>query len=315
MTASAADSERPSRSTLRQLARSLFADPDHAPERFVLFAVTRLGAPAFDFAKHEREANADASPAQLSARVHSRAVGITRIDGAISGTPFLVALVPAYIAMLWEQTRMALTIAALHGRDTRDPAVAAELLWLRGAQPDLRSAQSALDAVARGSRAKPAGKGRARLGAWYALGKRFLVMAGFIDAPDPDAGKPTLLRQAGSFVMLGVVWMITWVFPVTFMLLMGYSGVNSTNTLAGRARSHYGAGPEAAGTRPPPAPPVPRWRRLLRAILLAVSVGLPLAGLAWAAHSRPAGVHWYYVLAALAGLSLALALTAIAARR
>jgi hypothetical protein len=315
MTASAADSELPPRSTLRQLARSLFADPDHAPERFVLFAVTRLGPPAIELAEHEREANPKASPAQLGTRIQSRAVGITRIDGAISGTPFLIALVPAYVTMLWEQARMALTIAALHGRDTRNPAVAAELLWLRGAQPDLKGAQSALDAVAHGSRTKPAGKGRARLRAWYALGKRFLVMAGFIDAPNPDAGKPSLLRQAGSVAMIGVVWMVTCVFPVTFMLLMAYSCANSTNTLARRALSYYGGGPEATGTRPPSVPPVPRSKRLLRAILLAVSVGVPLGGLAWAAHSRPAGIHWYYVLAALGGLSLALALTALAARR
>src|SRR3954469_23758252 len=98
----------------RGLIRQLRADPNHAPETFVLFAVDRLGDGALDFADRARRADPGLTPAELSARVHDRTVGLARIDGAVAGCPFLLALVPAYVAMLWEQARMALRIGALY---------------------------------------------------------------------------------------------------------------------------------------------------------------------------------------------------------
>ncbi len=43
-----------------------------------------------------------------------------RIDGAVAGTPFLIALVPGYLAFLWQEGRMERRIAALYGHDPRE---------------------------------------------------------------------------------------------------------------------------------------------------------------------------------------------------
>jgi hypothetical protein len=138
-------------------------------------------------------------------------------------------------------------------------------------------------------------------------------MAGFVEPP--KAGKRTFVQQAGMLVAVAGIWIVTCVFPVTFMLLMGYSCVNGTTTLGTRARSYYGRGGDATHRRAPEAPVVSRRRRLLRGGALAASLGIPLAALAVAAHSRPAGVHWYYVLIALAGLAVVIALSTVIGHR
>src|SRR5215831_4680187 len=69
------------------------------------------------------------TPQQLvSERLPARAVHLCRVQGAIPGTPFLIALIPAYVAVLWERARLLMRIAALHGRDPGTHQVAAEIL-------------------------------------------------------------------------------------------------------------------------------------------------------------------------------------------
>ena len=278
----------------------------------MLFAVDRLGDQAWQFAERARHADAAPTAAQSSAEVHELAVGTTRIDGAISGSPFLIAFVPAYVAMLWEQARMALRMAALYGRDTRDSGVAAELLWLRGGRGNLDDARAAI-AVAKtdGGGHRP---GRRGFRGWVALGRRLLVIAGFLPPLDPSAPKPRLWRRALGLVIAGVLYAVTWIFPVTFMLAMAFSCVNSTNDLASRVSAYYG-GDGAADSLPSSGAQVALGTRVLRALALALSVGIPLAALAVSAHSHPAGIHWYYVVAALLGVSLVIGLSAHASRR
>ena len=297
----------------RGLLRSLWAQPSDAPERLMLTAVTRLAEPSWRFAERARREHPDATPSQLAAGVRAQAVHITRIDGAVSGCPFLVALVPAYVAALWEQARMALRIAALNHRDPRDPAMVAELLWLRGVHPSLEDAQSAVHEA----RGRSAHEKRAHLGlrGWYELGRRFLVLAGFLAPSEPSAADPPRWRQALSLLGAAAVWAMTWIVPVTFMLLMAFSCATSTRTLAERALAHYGHDTERTAGQPPPASPVSRRARLVRGTAMTLSVGVPLAALGVAAQSHPAGVRWYYVLAALLGISLVLALAALSARR
>jgi hypothetical protein len=294
----------------RALIRRLRADPDHAPETFVLFALDHLGEGAREYAERARREDPPRDPAELSVEVHQRAVQVARIDGAISGCPFFIALVPAYVAMLWEQARMALRIAALYGNEPGGTELAAELLWLRGVQPSLEAARNAVDAAGR-RRTKRERRG---LRAWIELGQRFLVMAGFLSPPDPGAAKSPLWRRGARLALAGVVWVGTWVFPATFMLVMAFGCVNSTNALGTRARAYYGGdgaleAPAVSSARPP------LLTRAIRAAALALSIGIPLAALAISAHSRPAGIHWYYVLAALLGVSLVLGLSARTARR
>jgi hypothetical protein len=292
----------------RGLIRQLRADPNHAPETFVLFAVDRLGDGALDFADRARRADPGLTPAELSARVHDRTVGLARIDGAVAGCPFLLALVPAYVAMLWEQARMALRIGALYGTEARGDEWAAELLWLRGAQPSLEAARTDVESIGR-RRPKHERRG---LRAWYELGYRLLIMAGFLSAPDPGAPKTPLWRRTIGLTVAGVLWAITWIFPATFMLAMAFAGVSSTNSLASRARTYYGGGDalEVEAAREPAS----LRTKIARGILLALSIGVPIGALVISAHFRPAGIEWYWVLITLAGISLVLGLSAAAAR-
>jgi hypothetical protein len=294
------------------LLRSLRADPHHAAERLVLFAAERLAEPSWSFAERERRRRPEASPAELSAPVISDTVRVARIDGAVSGTPFFLALVPAYVAVLWEQVRMAMRIAALHGRDPREPGFAAELLWLRGVHPTRKEAEAAIER-ARGAPLPQHAEGR-RLRRWYDLGRRVLVLAGFLSPPDPDAGPRPRWRMVLGVAVGTALWAVTWIFPLTFMLAMAFSCVSSTNLLADRSLEEYGTAEESRRARKRD-PSVSRRTRLLRGAAIALSLGLPLAALALATRQRQTGVNWYSVLGVLAGLALVLALAGARARQ
>ena len=67
---------------------------------------------------------------------------VARIDGAVAGTPFLIALVPGYLAYLWQEGVMERRIAALYGFDPRDVETSAKILVLRGVHPTLDAARS-----------------------------------------------------------------------------------------------------------------------------------------------------------------------------
>ena len=294
------------------LMRRLRADPHRAAERLVLFAVERLGEPSWRFAASERSKRPDASPAELSEPVFRDAVKLARIDGAGSGTPFLLALVPAYVAVLWEQVRMAMRVAALHGRDPREESFAAELLWLRGVHPTLEESEAA---VARARAATvPQDPPERGLRRWWALGRRVLVLAGFLSARDPDAGPTPRWRMLIGVVFGFVLWAVTWIFPLTFMLAMAFSCVSSTNALADRTLEHYGTGEPRPGGRERD-PDASRRTRILRGAALALSVGLPLATLGLAVKQRETGVNWYTALGVLVGLAIVLAFAASRARQ
>jgi hypothetical protein len=93
---------------------------------------------------------------------------------------------------------------------------------------------------------------------------------------------------------------------------MAFACVSSTQSLASRARAYYGGGDvlEVKSAREPAS----LRTKVGRGILLALSIGIPIAALAISAHFRPAGIHWYYVLITLAGISVVLGLSAAAAR-
>ena len=73
---------------------------------------------------------------------------VARIDGAVSGTPFLIALVPGYLAYLWQEAVMERRIAAVYGSDPREVETCARTLMLRGVDPTIEAARKALQEVA-----------------------------------------------------------------------------------------------------------------------------------------------------------------------
>ena len=122
-----------------------------------------------------------------------RTVSTARIDGAVAGTPFFIALVPAYIAFLRQEVRFHLRVAALYGNDPADPQVAADFLVLRGVHKDSENALAELEVV----RANPLPPQRKHtpLKSWYQAVVSVLILAGFMSAPEEN-GADTLDRRA-----------------------------------------------------------------------------------------------------------------------
>ena len=193
----------------REIWRSLRRHPRELPERLLVLAVGRQGPEAKAWAQ-ERLAQG-AQPLAESDRLRRETLIASRADGAVSGTPFFIALVPAYVAFLWAQARMVLRIAGLHGHDPTGPRVAAELLALRGVYPSVPEAAAALER----------------------MGKE----------PVPADEKPGRRRQVVMVVIGGAIWAVTWIIPVTFMILMAWSCDTSTRQLGAIALEYYSGVP------------------------------------------------------------------------
>ena len=131
----------------RDMWRIVYRDPEHVAERLTLYAANRLGDPSREWAQTVRRERPDTHRAQIAEELRTRSAQIARIDGAIAGTPFFVALVPGYLTYLMQEMRMTLHTAALYDRDPRTLRTSAEMLALRGLHPDVESAEAALNSV------------------------------------------------------------------------------------------------------------------------------------------------------------------------
>src|SRR5438105_186065 len=112
----------------RELARIAYRDPEHVAERLTLFAAQSLGEPSRAWAEATPAARPGVSAAELGEELRIQSAHIARVDGAVAGTPFFIALVPGYVNYLWQEARMTLRIAALHGRDPTALSTASEML-------------------------------------------------------------------------------------------------------------------------------------------------------------------------------------------
>ena len=74
----------------------------------------------------------------IAEEVRIQTAQVARIDGAVAGTPFLIALVPGYIAYLWQEGVMERRMAALYGHDPGTSRPARRILVLRGVHPTWR---------------------------------------------------------------------------------------------------------------------------------------------------------------------------------
>ena len=63
------------------------------------------------------EHHVDTPPAEDREELRIQTAQGARVDGAISGTPSLIALVPGYLTYLYQEMRMTLRTAALYGLD------------------------------------------------------------------------------------------------------------------------------------------------------------------------------------------------------
>jgi hypothetical protein len=95
----------------RELVRIVYRDPEHVAERLTLYATDRRGDESRKWADSARAARPEADVAVLAEDLRIQSAQIALIDGAISGTPFFLALVPGYLMYLLQETRMTLRTA------------------------------------------------------------------------------------------------------------------------------------------------------------------------------------------------------------
>jgi hypothetical protein len=278
-------------------------------EHFALFAVARLRGESRRYAERLRARHPDVAPWMLAERVRAQAALIARVDGAVSGTPFLMALVPAYVAVLWEQARMVLRIAALMGHNLDAPELPAELLALRGVYPSTAEAAAALKSLPKEPHRRLAGG----LHNLIEVGRRFLILAGFL-GPKPDV-RPSRIHRALMLVAGAGLWVGTWIFPTAFMVVMSYSCESSTRTLGTRALDHYGVSTPAERKAEARQALSDRRRRVISSILLGISLLVPLAIVALGVDERVRYLTWQRAAVAITGIAVVLALFAASTRR
>jgi hypothetical protein len=303
------------------VVRIVYRDPEHVPERLTLITTERLSQRSLDWAQAARAVRPELDPGVIAEELRIRSATAARIDGAIAGTPFFVAIVPGYLAYLAQEAIMVLRTAALYGRDPRELSAAAEMLALRGVHPSPEAARAALDAVlARPLPDKP--PRRRPLRNWVQSVRMVLVFGGFLSPPAKRsrAGWRAKLLAVLGLLFAVVAFVVTWVIPVTFIVAMAWGCESHTRDLGRRAMAFYGGAADttnqaiaAARSRRDRGH---SKRRLIRTIVLFLSVAVPIAFVAYADHVRnTTGVNGLGAAAALVGLSLVVATTVATVRK
>jgi hypothetical protein len=303
----------------RELMRIAYRDPGHIPERLTLHAIHTLAEPSREWAENAVRERPDETPAQIADGLRDKSAKIARLDGAIAGTPFFVALVPGYLSYLRQEARMGLRTAALFGRDPSTIQTAAELLALRGVHPSVDEATSALREIAD---TPPPVKQRRSWRTWVNSLRYVLIFGGFLDPPstkERPSGARDRLRAAIGITVAAVIWVATWVLPVSFMIAMAWGCESHSRQLGLRTLAFYGG--EGATTDGAIAKAEARnkegrtARQMLRALALGLSVGIPIFFVAYANHvSKDTGINGLVAVGALVALSL-VAAGAVWARR
>jgi hypothetical protein len=219
---------------------------------------------------------------------------VARRGGAITGSSFYVAMLPAIAMIYCEQLAVVLRIAAIYGRDPAEPARAPEILVLQGRYPDVVAAALAL----RQAGTKPARQTEAKR----------------------PAGLGSALRQIPSMIGLQVrriktpmdaiilmVEVAAFVFPVISIPVWMYANARATRRLGQTAIRYYRQPPTSEASSISvvlPAPPSRRRRRqfIATAVPLAATFGVLAAFLPFGRYSH----HLQWVGLALAELALVL---------
>jgi hypothetical protein len=302
------------------LMRLIRRDPHHVPERLAIYAVEQQADAAREWAARARERAGEGSVEPIADDQRRRTITTGRIDGAISGTPFFIALVPAYIAFLRQEVRFHLRMAALYGHDPADPRVAADFLVLRGVRKDVDEALAELETV-RATPLPPAGV-RTPLRSWYSAILRVLVLAGFLGPPDDDDQKQTFwtkLVNAVQLAVAGLIWALTWVVPITFMIVMSWACESDARRFSERVLTHYQEGQadlDAAIASADRKAGGNRAITAVRAALVVLSVAIPLllVGSTLLKHNGPLGITVPQSAAALIALAIVIGVSAVALR-
>jgi hypothetical protein len=306
----------------RELVRIVYRDPEHVAERLTLYVTDRRGEESREWAQSAQQAHPDTPVAVLAEELRTQSAQIARIDGAISGTPFFVALVPGYLLYLLQEMRMTQRTAALFGYDPRSLRTAAEMLALRGVHPNVETAEAALTTVKDKKMPDRPGHRRA-LRMWVHSAYLLLVFGGFMSPSSAKPPKQGWLERvrAGFSLLLGIaIWLTTWVLPATFMILMAWGCETHARQLGQRALVFYDGEQESISAAIAAADQRQDKghdkRAILRTAVLFLSVAIPIAFIAYADHvKKTTGVNWVGALGALVALSLVIVTAVISSRR
>jgi hypothetical protein len=301
------------------LIRLIYRDPEHISERLMIFASDRLSEESREWAAATQAAHPDQSKAKIAENLRTQSAHIARVDGAIAGTPFYIALVPGYLTYLVQEMRMTLRTAALYDRDPGSERVAAEMLALRRVHPDIDTAAASLSVV----RATPIPEHpdtKRPLRTWIHSVYLLLVFGGFLSPSDADEAQRSRLRTILGLLIGAAMWVVTWVFPVTFMVMMAWGCESHSRQLGRRTQLFYGEERESVQAAIADADrrqdPGHDKRSLIRAVVLFLSVAVPIAFIAYVDHVRKTtGVNGLGALGALVALSLVIATLVISNRR
>jgi hypothetical protein len=305
----------------RQLARIAWRDPEHVAERLTLYSARNIGEPSLEWAANAREKRPEESRAVIAEELRTQTAQVARIDGAVSGTPFLIALIPGYLSYLREEGRMVLRTAALYGRDPRELQTSAETLVLRGVHPTVDVAREALENV-RDIPLPDKPTERRSLRTWVHSITVLLIFGGFISAPSDEreeSAHPRLKATIGIGVGLAI-WVTTWVLPATFMIAMAWGCETHARQLGRRALLFYDGDADSAQAAIAAAKAERDRghdkRDLLRSALLVLSIAIPIGFVAYADHvHHSTGINWVGALGALVAVSLVITASVLANRR
>lgn len=304
----------------RELARIVYRDPEHVAERLTLYVGDRYGDASREWADSARAGAGNTPPAVIAEQLRARSAQIARIDGAISGTPFFIALVPGYLTYLLQEMTMTLRTAALYGHDPRSLQTEAEALALRGVHPSVEAAEAELRSV-RDKTMPDRPAHRRSLRTWVHSAYLLLIFGGFM-SPSPEKPKGGALDRVRAVfsVVMGIgIWLTTWVLPVTFMMVMAWGCETHTRELGRRALLFYAGDEESvAGAIAEADRRTDQGhdkRSILRTIALVLSVAIPIGFVAYAQHVRKTvGISWVGALGALVAVSLVIATAVISSR-
>lgn len=304
----------------RRLAQIAYRDPEHVGERLTLFGSQQLGESSLEWASRVQRERPGVPRRVIAEELRIQTAQVARIDGAVSGTPFLIALIPGYLAYLWQEGVMERRMAALYGHNPGGLETCARVLVLRGVHPTVDAAHAELMKV-RDVPLPERPTARRPMRTWVRSIYVLLIFGGFLSAPadERDKGAHWRLKAALGLLVGGFIWVITWVLPVSFMIAMAWACESHARSLGHRTISFYGsesASAEAATAGGRFEDHGRTKRELLRGALLALSIAVPIGFVAYANHVRQTtGINWLGALGALVAASLVIATSVVASRR
>ena len=268
-----------------------------------------------------QSSRSDTPPAKIADELRTQSAQIARVDGAIAGTPFFVALVPGYLTYLLAEMRMTLRTAALYGHDPRTLRTAAEMLALRGVHPSVEVAESALSTI-RLDKTPDRPSQRRSLRTWVHSVYLLLVFGGFLSpsAAKKETGTRAKVKAGLSILLAVGIWLTTWVLPLSFMIAMAWGCETHARQLGRRTLLFYdgeaGSVLEAIKAADKQEDRGHDKRTIVRAVALFLSAALPIGFIAYVDHVRhTVGFNWLGALGALVALSLVIAIAVIYSRK